>query len=550
MPLRRRISIVAAAVVAVAVAIAVMASYFVVRGQLINQVDSELTAEAQRIETGDIGALQRSTPLPGNPANNGGNAPYVQYVGTQGERALPLDQNNRPYQSNNKYLPINAAIIAVAKRERSSVLVTLNASDGSQLRVMAFPWTGFDPQTGQTVPIAVELARPLAPVQNVLNSLRWILTLLFLAVVALAALLARMATHRVLRPLAEVTSTAKLIGETDDLSQRIEVHEQDEVGQLATRFNEMLERLENSRSELDASVSAQRQLVADASHELRTPVTSLRTNIEVLLSGAELDEEDRNRLLTDVVEQSEELSTLVSDLIEVARGDTPPTNLEDIRLDRLAEEALDRARRNAPEVEFVESLHPVAMQGNAERMMRAINNLLDNATLHAGHGGPVELTVDARGVTVRDHGDGLADADLPYVFDRFYRGANSRARQGSGLGLAIVRQAAEQHGGTATAANAPDGGAVFSLILPGLSTPDDADDDSRFDAHPPRRSSAVGDDPRVTGGSEASAQQPLADGEDRDNRHQQQHALLWHSDHQGVESLDDDGRHQGQQRRM
>jgi two-component system sensor histidine kinase MprB len=316
------------------------------------------------------------------------------------------------------------------------------------------------------VPAALELAQPLSGVTSVLQTLRWMLALVFLLVVGLAALLARMATRRVMRPLAEVTATAQLIGETDDLSQRIAVHEDDEVGQLAARFNEMLERLERSRAELDASVTTQRQLVADASHELRTPVTSLRTNIEVLLSGAELDEEDRTQLLTDVVEQSEELSNLVSDLIEVARGDMPPTNVEDIRLDRLTEDALDRARRNAPQVRFNEDMQPMTVQGNPERLMRAINNLLDNAALHAGHGGPIDVRVDATGVTVRDHGDGIAESDLPYVFDRFYRGANSRSRQGSGLGLAIVRQAAEQHGGGITAANAPDGGAVFTLALP------------------------------------------------------------------------------------
>ena len=174
-----------------------------------------------------------------------------------------------------------------------------------------------------------------------------------------------MATRRVLTPLAEVTATAQLIGETDDLSQRIDVYQDDEVGQLASRFNAMLERLESSRAQLDASVASQRQLVADASHELRTPVTSLRTNIEVLLSGAELEDDDRDRLLTDVVEQSEELSTLVSDLIEVARGDTPQETVEDTRLDRLVEEALDRARRNAPDVDFVEHVTPVSVAGQS-----------------------------------------------------------------------------------------------------------------------------------------------------------------------------------------
>jgi two-component system, OmpR family, sensor histidine kinase MprB len=311
-----------------------------------------------------------------------------------------------------------------------------------------------------------------------------------------------------MRPLAEVTATAQLIGETDDLSQRIAVREDDEVGQLATRFNEMLERLELSRAELDASVRAQRQLVADASHELRTPVTSLRTNIEVLLSGMELDEEDRTRLLTDVVEQSEELSTLVSDLIEVARGDTAPQHIEDIRLDRLAEDALDRARRNAPQVRFDEHLQPMTVLGNPERLIRAINNLLDNAALHAGHGGPIELTVDSTGVTVRDHGDGIAEADLPHIFDRFYRGADSRARQGSGLGLAIVRQAAEQHGGSISAANAPDGGAVFTLTLPTSPTATSSEtagsngDSGRLWSEEP---SVVPDDAGVTSDAEVSA---------------------------------------------
>jgi two-component system sensor histidine kinase MprB len=504
--LRRKISIVAAASVAIAVAIAVLASYFIVRDKLVGQIDSELTTQALRIEDNVPGALGQDTQLPGNPANAGGSAPYVQYVKPSGKRYPGVGGT---------LLPTDAGVMAVANGTRRNVLTTLTAPDGSLLRVFAFHWTGsYTNNPTETFPIAIELARPLGPVQTVLRSLRWILTLLFLAVVALAAGLARMATRRVMKPLAEVTATAQLIAETDDLSRRILVYEPDEVGQLATRFNEMLERLEGSRAALDASVTAQRQLVADASHELRTPVTSLRTNIEVLLSGAELEEEDRHRLLTDVVEQSEELSNLVSDLIEVARGDTPPTNVETLRLDRLAEEALDRARRNAPQVEFHERLAPVLVEGSAERLMRAINNLLDNAALHAGHGGPVEVTVDEHGVTVRDHGDGIAPADLPHVFDRFYRGANSRARQGSGLGLAIVSQTATQHGGTVSVDNAPDGGAVFRLELPAAAAvaapepgaPTPAPPGGRlWSREPSEGSSAPADDPSVPRDSEVSA---------------------------------------------
>lgn len=459
MPLRRRISLVAAATVAVAVAIAVLVSYFAVRNQLVGQIDSELRAEAALYEARyGAGDLRN----PSLAARYGGPAPYSQAVAPNGQIVGAAGGLS---------LPTNQLTQEVASGTASAVMADVTVN-GAPLRMYTFEVSGNLP--GGLTSVAIQLARPLSSVNNVLSTLKWILAAVFLLVVASSAFLARMATRRVLNPLAEVTATAEAIAETDDLSRRINVREDDEVGQLATRFNEMLERLEHSREQLDASVAGQRQLLADASHELRTPVTSLRTNIEVLLSGAELDKEDRHRLLADVVEQSEELSTLVNDLIEVARGDAPPTTIEDTRLDRLVEEAVDRARRNAPSADFIERLAPISVQGNPERLLRAINNLLDNAALHAGDGGPIEITVDGLGVTVRDHGEGIAEADLPHIFDRFYRGANSRARQGSGLGLAIVRQVAEQHRGGVTAENAGDGGAVFTLRLPTSAVADDA----------------------------------------------------------------------------
>jgi two-component system sensor histidine kinase MprB len=459
MSLQKRISLVAAATVAVAVAIAVLISYFVVRDQIVGQVSNELRDQATAIRTG----FERGHPLPGLGAGAGGSAPYSQAIPEKGRAETPLGQFPLP--------DIGQARAVAAGTEGS--FMTDVVVDGARLQMYTFQVVLHSPYAGQTA-VAIQLARPLAATDNVLRTLRWVLAVVFLLVVGLAALLARMATRRVLAPLAEVTATAQLIGETDDLSQRIDVYQDDEVGQLASRFNAMLARLESSRAQLDASVASQRQLVADASHELRTPVTSLRTNIEVLLSGAHLEDDDRDRLLTDVVEQSEELSALVSDLIEVARGDTPQETVEDTRLDRLVEEALDRARRNAPDVDFIEHVTPASVQGNPERLIRAINNLLDNAARHAGNGGPVEVTVDATGVTVRDHGGGIVEEDLPHVFDRFYRGANSRSRQGSGLGLAIVRQVAEQHGGSVTAANHEGGGAVFTLRLPTSAVADDA----------------------------------------------------------------------------
>jgi len=455
MSLRKRVSLIAGASVGVAVLIAVVVCYMVVRHQLRSQVDSALTQQAQAVQNGGFHALSQS--IPSIPARSGGPAQYVEVVLADGQHQPLLGQLN---------LPISGAVRRIASAGNGTSITDVFVGD-NHLRVLTFGLTLSLPD-GQNVNGAVELARPLNGVDSILRDLRLILALVLLGGIALAVILGRMASRRVLAPLGEVAAAAQHIGETDDLTARLRVHADDEVGQLATRFNAMLDRLETSRDELDESVRAQRQLVADASHELRTPVTSLRTNIEVLLEGGELEPDDRRRLLADVVEQSEELSLLVGDLIELARGDQPGPETEDVRLDGVAAESLARARRNAPNIHFEATLVPTLVDGVPERLGRAINNLLDNATRHSPPNGVVQLRVDPSGVRVRDHGPGVEEEDQPYIFDRFYRGRNSRGRQGSGLGLAIVRQVTEQLGGTVSVTNASDGGAVFSLSLPGI----------------------------------------------------------------------------------
>jgi two-component system, OmpR family, sensor histidine kinase MprB len=491
MPLRRRLGLAAAVAVAVAVAIAALISYLVVRAQLRGEVNGELRAQAASILRGQPHSMDE--PLPGLPASSGGPAPYVQLVLASGQSY---------HRQGDLTLPAGTRAAAVAAGTADAYMRDLNVS-GSHLRQYVFPLPGAM-LAGESV--AVELARPLNGVDRVLSHLRLILLVLFAGDIALAVALGRLAAGRVLSPLAEVAQAAERIGATDDLSLRLRIRADDEIGQLATRFNHMLERLQSSRAALDDSVRAQRQLVADASHELRTPVTSLRTNIEVLLAGGELEPDDRRRLLGDVVDQSEELSQLVGDLIELARGDLSADRAEDVRLDRVLEESLQRARRNSPGVDFTATLSPVTLEGVPERLGRAVNNLLDNAARHSPPGGRVEVVLDDRGLLVRDHGTGIDPDDLPYVFDRFFRGAGARAQQGSGLGLAIVRQVTEQHGGTVHADNAPDGGAVFTLRLPVSAT-------------------RAGDDPRLAGPPEAPAEQPEQTGEYRDDDEQDGRSL-------------------------
>ena len=169
---------------------------------------------------------------------------------------------------------------------------------------------------------------------------------------------------------------------------------------------------------------------------------------------------EREPLMRDVVEQLDEMTTLIAELMELSHGDREPREAKDVRLDVLAAEAVERTRRNRPGVEFKTDFQESLVHGVPSSLERAIGNLLDNAAKWSPAGTEVEVVVRDGEVTVRDHGPGIDDADRPYVFDRFYRSTSARGMPGSGLGLAIVRQVAEAHGGTVTA-EMPDGGGTL-----------------------------------------------------------------------------------------
>ena len=460
MPLRRRLVLLAAGTVGVTVVLASVACYFAMRAELRDQVDSELSRQADR-------AAFRERDRFGPPAGDHfGGPPPPQH--RPGEREGPLqligpDGDARGPDAGT--IPVTEEDVRLARAGGGEAAFTDREVEGEHVRVLTV-------SLGRG---AVQVARSLEGVDSTLARLRLVLLVLCLAGTAFALAVSRLFAQRVVAPVTQLTETAEHITATDDLGRRLEVDgnasQEDEVARMATRFNAMLDRLQASRTALAESVAAQRQLVADASHELRTPVTSLRTNVEVLLdpaSAARLADDERRRLLDDVREQSEELTLLIGDVIELARGDQPLAARDDVRLDEVVGEAIGRAQRNAPSVRFSGSLAPVVVRGDAERLGRAVGNLLDNAAKHSPDGTVVEVAVEADGcVTVRDHGPGVPDADKPLIFDRFYRGATSRGRPGSGLGLAIVRQVAESHGGAATVADAPGGGAVFRLTVGG-----------------------------------------------------------------------------------
>jgi two-component system, OmpR family, sensor histidine kinase MprB len=298
---------------------------------------------------------------------------------------------------------------------------------------------------------------PLQPTTHALRRIRFWIILVSGIGIALAAGLAALVATAALRPVRRLTAAAENVAATGSLTERVEVTSNDELGRLATQFNAML-------TALESSVGAQRRLVADASHELRTPLTAVRTNIDLLREGKLPAEEERHALEESSVEL-DALTRLVSDLVELARGEERKLRLEDVQLDDLVAASVERAQARAPQVTFVTALSPTQVTADPVLLERAVSNLLDNAVKYSPDGAPIEVSVRGGEVIVADHGPGIADEDLPRVFDRFYRAATARSKPGAGLGLAIVREAAEAHGGRATAESSPSG-ARFRLTLP------------------------------------------------------------------------------------
>jgi two-component system sensor histidine kinase MprB len=261
-----------------------------------------------------------------------------------------------------------------------------------------------------------------------------------------------------------LTADVERIGRTEDLTP-LPVSGDDEIARLARAFNGMLVALAASRDR-------QRQLVADASHELRTPLTSLRTNLDLLAQAdASLAPDQRAELLADVRAQIEELTTLINDLVELARDEPTAQVVESVDMSETLERALERVRRRAPHLRWQIQADPWWTLGDPGTIERAVTNLLDNAAKWSPESGTVRLTLQRGVLTVDDEGPGIAEVDLPHVFDRFYRSAESRSMPGSGLGLAIVRQVAERMGGSVAAGRSPYGGARLTLRLPGAPAP-------------------------------------------------------------------------------
>jgi two-component system, OmpR family, sensor histidine kinase MprB len=455
-----------AAVAGVAVALTVVAlagtEYEAARSTLQGQIDSALRDRAQPLLAPPPPANNQGGGSFGDhpndhdaqPANPFGDAAgTVQFVSPKGTIVSATTAATR--------LPVDARAKALAASGGGSYFSDTHVK-GVHLRVLT---------VGRGQLGALQVARPLTEVDNSLRQLLYVLLAVGGIGILVAALLGGIVARAALAPVSRFTRRTEALTANPDLSQRLEIEGQDELARLGRSFNATLDALERS-------AEAQRHLVADASHELRTPISSLRANIQVLQDADLLPEEDRASLRADIIAELDELTALVGDVVELARGAKPSDVVDDVRIDEIVRQLVERTeRRGGDSVVFRTTLQPTVVSGEPERISRAISNLLGNAHKWSPAGGLIEIDLVDGTLTVRDHGLGFAEADIPHVFDRFYRADNARGMPGSGLGLAIVRQAAEAHGGTVEAANAPDGGAVVTVSFgPSVIIVDDDDD--------------------------------------------------------------------------
>ncbi len=440
--LASRVTILTSLAVGLTLAVAGVAVYVTLRVELESSLDNSLieraraTADTPLLQT----ALDRDIPTQFVTASDVRLAVLSPLGTARGERQL-IDE-------------LSAAELAVARGTRAQSLRTVFI-DGDRSRLVAVP------QPGGT---ALVLAQSMEPTYKSLERLAVVAWTVGLAGVLLAGFAGWGVATNGLRPVRRLTLAAEHVARTDELTPITTAGTgTDELARLTAAFNTML-------ASLAASRRRQIQLVADAGHELRTPLTSLRTNLELLAQAEEhggLPDDARVELLADVHGQIDELSTLVGDLVELAREEPLAQDPAAVDLVDVVEAAVVRVRRRAGGVRIETELSQWLVVGEPTLLERAITNLLDNAVKWSPPDGMVQVRLAGGVLTVRDHGPGIAAADLPHVFDRFYRSPEARSLSGSGLGLAIVRRTADRHGGRAVASNAADGGAVFTLELPG-----------------------------------------------------------------------------------
>ncbi|WP_306371237.1 cell wall metabolism sensor histidine kinase WalK [Nocardiopsis sp. CC223A] len=476
--LRGGITLAVLALVALGLVVSGVAGVLLLRRALVQEVDHRLrglaAAEASPLAAGPVpeGAGYRPPPLPTDLRSLS--------VSADGEVTQSSGQS-----SGDEGLPDVSGVGAQGLRERSGVPFTLPDTDGGDdWRVLA---------TAREDGSVAVVAQSLGGIGTTVRTL--VLIEVSVGAVILAALGAgaTAVVHRRLRPLREMEETARAIAE-GDLDRRVPRDgAAAEVDRVGTALNTMLGELSRALAERDRSAATTRRFVADASHELRTPLSSIRGFAELYRQGRTrgvvAGDERGDGWVARIEGEADRMGALVDDLLVLSRFDEEPAlERADVELGAIAREVAAAVSARAPGASVrVEAPAPVRAVGDPGRLRQVLENLVGNAVAHTPEGTPVLVRVD-RGpvpdgdapawagelppevaevavVTVADEGPGIAAADLPFVFDRFYRAPGPRG-PGAGLGLAIVAALVGAHQGVVTADAGPGGGTVFTVLLP------------------------------------------------------------------------------------
>lgn len=443
--LRWRLTILTALIVAAAVGLMTLAAFFTVQVTLYREVDNNLRSQATQLL----------------------NSPYASEfaigpsISADSLKILNPDLDAVYFARNSvtgrgDTIAIGGPELAVLRGYRDESIRT-DEVNGRRIYAVRDPG-------GATL----ILAQDLSSTQAILRALGVVLLTISAFGIIFAAFAGITVATTGLRPVTRLRIAAERVTATDEL-RPIPVEGDDELARFTRSFNEMMAALQASRIK-------QAELVADAGHELKTPLTSLRTNIELLMmasrSGAAISEQDRADLEADVIAQLEELSTLVGDLVDLAREDGSQQVIEHIDMEEIIAASLERIERRRPDLTFDVQQQPWFVYGDPAGLGRAVLNLMDNAAKWSPQGGTVRIVLEpiseaVAEFRVADSGPGIPVADREKVFERFYRSIQSRSMPGSGLGLAIVKSVIVRHGGTISAEESDTGGALMRVTLPG-----------------------------------------------------------------------------------
>ncbi|MEI7591619.1 MAG: HAMP domain-containing sensor histidine kinase [Actinomycetes bacterium] len=427
-------------------------SYAVTADRLTREVDRSLQTGSELIEHGSQASLTEE--LPGQSSGSDDQVPSSEQLFVQ-----MLDAHGLvTARTRGVSLPVGDIDRQIAAGSELSThrVITL---DGEPYQMLT---RSIDGNRG-----AIQVVRSLAETNRILNALRNFIFLAAVVIVGAAAGVGWLIALQITRRLVRVTNAAEEVASTGRLDVTVPVEGTDEAGRLGVAFNEMLTALSQSKD-------AQKRLVQDAGHELRTPLTSLRTNVSVLRRHNDLPPDARARVLDDLDSETKELTTLVNELVELASDQREVEESETLDLGELVSRITERAQRRTDR-QFdlhVESGSVNEIVGRPLAIERAVSNLLDNATKFDPDGvEPIAVSVATGRVSVCDRGQGIADADLSMIFERFFRSDEARSRPGSGLGLSIVNDIATAHGGHTFAEQRAGGGACVGFVIPVVAQP-------------------------------------------------------------------------------